>query len=362
MRLYGKVFLGNIFIFVVLSLLFSIGLMVLYSSTCLIQAHFTNFFIKQCFGFGIGVLIAMGISFFTYREIIAWGKTIHYVVIILLIFTLLKGKIAMGGQRWIDLFFFKFQPAELAKISLPLWISNYFMANVIESPKKSDWLFLLLGIFFTFILIFKQPDLGTAVVVAASGMLMLFIAGMPRKITITIFISALVVFPIVWRYVLYDYQKKRILVYLGQGSSLKERYQIEQSKIAIGSGGFSGKGYLQGTQKNLNFLPENRTDFIFSVFAEEFGFLGVTFLILLFMIVFLKFIHQSFFIDESNALILAFGVSMHFIISVVGNIGMAVGILPIVGIPLPCMSYGISHTWSTCIMIGILNTIIREAD
>ena len=166
--------------------------------------------------------------------------------------------------------------------------------------------------------------------------------------------------PIIWNFILHDYQKKRIFVFLGGGSAHKERYQIEQSKIAIGSGGLKGKGFLNGTQKNLKFLPENHTDFICAVLAEEFGFLGTSLILIIYLLIILRLKMQSLFIDEIYGYILSVGIILPFIVSTIGNMGMVAGLLPIVGIPLPCMSYGISHTWSTLFMIGILNSILKE--
>jgi rod shape determining protein RodA len=361
MKIYTKKYFGDSLIALILLILFSIGLIILYSATKDCCEKASNFFLKQSFGLISGIIIITIISRLPYRTIIIWGAIAHYIILILLILTLAKGSIAMGAKRWIDLGFIKFQPSELAKITLPLCIINYFLFYVINKTTLKDWLNLLFLVFITSILIIKQPDLGSGIIVGISAMALLYISGLPKKIIITLFIVFGFSAPIAWKF-LHEYQKKRIIVFLGGGSAQKERYQLEQSKIAIGSGGIYGKGFLKGTQKNLQFLPENKTDFIFSVLSEEFGFLGVTFIILLYIILFFRFTKQCQKIDDFHAHLLCNGLFLPFMISIICNIGMVAGLFPTVGIPLPCMSYGITNLWSTCIMLGIINSVLSQKD
>jgi rod shape determining protein RodA len=361
MKIYTKKYFGDSLITIILLLLFSIGLIILYSATSEIGEKSSNFFLKQSFGLITGMLIISFISILPYRTIIIWGAIAHYIILILLIFTLIKGSIAMGAKRWIDFGFVKFQPSELAKITLPLCIINYFLFYIINKTSLKDWIKLLFLVFITSILIIKQPDLGSGLIVGISAMALLYISGLPRKIIITLAIMFGLTTPIVWKF-LHEYQKKRIIVFFGGGSAHKERYQLEQSKIAIGSGGLYGKGFLKGTQKNLQFLPENRTDFIFSVLSEEFGFIGVTFIIFLYIMLFFRFIKQCQRIDDFHAHLLCNGLFLPFMISIICNIGMVIGLFPTVGIPLPCMSYGITNLWSTCIMLGIINSVLTQKD
>lgn len=358
MRLYTKKYLGDIYIILSIILLFTIGLFIIYSATDS-KEHYSPFFIKQFFGFIFGIFIVLIISVIPYKKIITWGNIFHIIVLILLIITLLKGSSVMGARRWINLGLFKIQPSELAKISLPIAIINYKLNNIIGKTNIYDWIKLLLLIMVTSLIIIKQPDLGSGIIVGGSGFIMLYILGLPKKIITNLLIIFFLLTPIIWN-IMHDYQKKRILVFLGNGSIKKERYQLEQSRIAIGSGGFIGKGFLNGTQKNFKFLPENRTDFIFSVLAEEFGFLGITFVILIYFFLIFRLFRQTLFIDEEDPYLLSCGLIIPIAISIIFNIGMVIGLLPIVGIPLPCMSYGISHSLSTFFIIGIINNILKE--
>jgi rod shape determining protein RodA len=220
---------------------------------------------------------------------------------------------------------------------------------------------MLFNILGTGMLIIKQPDLGTGLIIIISNLAILFVMGLPKRIIIGGIIFFCVSCPLLWDR-LHEYQKKRILVFLGHGSIHKERYQLEQSKIAVGSGGLYGKGFLHGTQKNLNFLPENRTDFIFAVLAEEFGFLGVFFIIGIYGVLFLLFFFQSQQITDAYAYLLYQSMLFPFMLGIIFNIGMVVGLLPVVGIPLPCMSYGISHIWSTAILFGFSISVLQSKE
>lgn len=320
------------------------------------------YFIKQIFGFIGAIAITLFLSKISYKKIIVWAAIIHGFILLLLIFTLFKGSSVMGGTRWINLGLFKFQPSELAKISLPISLIHYLFYYCSNNKILFiNWFYMFVNIGITSFLIIKQPDLGTALLIIIESLTLLFIMGLPRKIIIGSIIFFILTCPLLWKN-LHDYQKKRILVFLGQGSIHKERYQLEQSKIAVGSGGLIGKGFLQGTQKNLHFLPENRTDFIFSAFAEEFGFLGVSFILVIYILLFSLFFFEGKKIDNQYGFLLYQSMIFPLIISVICNIGMVVGLLPVVGIPLPAMSYGITHLWSTAIMFGVASSILSESE
>jgi rod shape determining protein RodA len=268
----------------------------------------------------------------------------------------------MGGKRWLNLFFFKFQPSELAKISVPISLLYYLFYYCI--PNKItlyNWFIMLFNIFGVGLLIMKQPDLGTSLIIIISNLAILFIMGLPKRIIFGGIFFFCISCPILWDH-LHDYQKKRVLVFLGYGSVHKERYQLEQSKIAVGSGGLYGKGFLKGTQKNLHFLPENRTDFIFAVLAEEFGFLGVCIIIFFYFILFLFFFFQSRHIRDEYGYLLYQAMLFPFLLGIIFNISMIVGLLPVVGVPLPLMSYGITHVWSTAILFGIALNILKNKE
>ncbi len=192
-----------------------------------------------------------------------------------------------------------------------------------------------------------------------AGLLLLWLSGLSGRFFLWSAIILVVTAPLSW-HVLKPYQKKRVLVFLGQGESTKERYHIEQSKIAIGSGGLLGKGFLKGTQNKLMFLPESRTDFIFSVICEEVGFVGACALVLLYLLFFVRLLLITAWISHPLIKLLAFGFTIHIVISCFINIAMVTGLLPIVGIPLPLVSYGLSNLWITCASLGWFNNIVMQ--
>lgn len=343
--------------FFIIILIASISLLLVFSATYKPQQPFSLFFKKQAFGIFSGFIIYALFCFMDYRTLYRWGYFFYYILIGLLIFTLAKGSMGMGAQRWVSLIFFRFQPSELAKILLPAYITYYCYTQKDFPFLRFNHFIPIIGMtLLSFFLIRKQPDLGTALVVLLSGLILIWLAGMPKKFFLISFLLLFITAPLSWHF-LKPYQKQRIAVFFGQGDAYKERYQIEQSKIAIGSGGFTGKGFLQGTQNKFMFLPESRTDFIFSVIAEEFGFIGTSLVILLFGILFFRLFSIIFSIKEASAQLLATGLIIHIVLSALINIGMVIGLLPIVGIPLPLISYGITHLWITFASLGWFNGI-----
>jgi rod shape determining protein RodA len=208
----------------------------------------------------------------------------------------------------------------------------------------------------SFLLIIKQPDLGTALIFLMSGICLAWLAGMPRWFFVSSMCILLICAPALWHF-MHTYQKKRILVYMGYGDLNKERYQLEQAYIAIGSGGMQGKGFLQGTQNKLQFLPESRTDFAFCVLAEEFGLLGSLFIILLYALLCIRALFIITSIHAPYMQLLAVGFILPFILSALINICMVTGLVPVVGIPLPLISYGLSNLWITYAGLGWFNSI-----
>lgn len=338
-------------------LITGIGLFFVFSTTYKPDQPYSLFFKKQLLGIISGIFIYLLLSASNYKTIMRWGYFCYFIVIALLLFTIIKGSIGMGAQRWINMFFFKAQPSELAKLLFPLFATYYFYTqkDTFEySYKDFAPILSILGI--SFVLILKQPDLGTALILLFSGLLIVWFAGIDKKFFLYGSLIFLLSAPLSW-YLLKPYQKNRVMVFLGYGDSKKERYQIEQSKIAVGSGGLTGKGFLQGTQNKLSFLPESRTDFIFSVIGEEIGFLGTFISLFLYALLFLHLctIIQTITIPLTQ--LLSFGLIIHIMISTLINICMVLGLLPTVGIPLPFMSYGISHTWITFASLGLFNSI-----
>ena len=333
-----------------------IGLLFVLSATYSPEQPYSIFFKKQCCGIIAGFLIYIVMCFLDHRSLERWGYVLFYVTMGLLMFTLFKGSMGLGAQRWIDLGFIKFQPSELTKLFFPAFFTfkisehqNGVISFRIYAP-------ILLIVCCAVFLILKQPDLGTALLVLFSCLLLLWLAGVRKSFFVALVFAGVVCAPIVWHY-LKPYQKQRIIVFFGGGSNQKERYQIEQSRIAIGSGGLWGKGYLQGTQNTLNFLPESRTDCIFSVICEEWGFVGACAVILLYLLLFLRLFYVASTINNVYMQLLALGLVLPTIVSAFINIAMVMGLLPIVGIPLPFITYGITHIWITFASLGWFNGI-----
>lgn len=336
----------------------AIGLATIYSATHTASQPYSIFFKKQCFGLVTGLLLYSMLCCIDYRTLCRFGYGLYWLVIALLFFTILKGSVGLGAQRWIDLKIIKFQPSELTKLFFAPFITYYFyILKEVPSFTLKDFLFpgsiLLVSCF----LILKQPDLGTSLIILFSGLITFWLIGLSKRYFFIGLITVLCISPLLWQ-ALKPYQKKRIAVFLGEGQVHNERYQIEQSKIAIGSGGLTGKGFLHGTQNTLNFLPERRTDFIFSVFCEEWGFLGALFLLGLYAILFIRLLLLISTINNIYAQILAFSLLIPLIISSLINSAMVMSLLPAVGIPLPFMTYGISHTWISFACLGWINNIL----
>jgi len=341
-------------IIITLSLL---GLLFIFSSTYTVHQTYSLFFKKQLFGILGAIVLFLVCSLIDHRQLLKLGYFFYFLILLLLVFTMVKGSIGMGAKRWIHLIFIKVQPSELAKLFFP-----FFAVYFLKTQKDrfcfsfTDFIPILLILALSFFLILKQPDLGTALLLLSSGLLLLWLAGLSKAFFIALFTVTISLTPIYWK-ILKPYQKKRVEVFLGYGTKKKERYQIEQSHISIGSGGLFGKGVLQGTQTRLLFLPESRTDFIFSVLCEEIGFFGAFFVILLYFILFLRMFMTISRISSPFMQLFALGLILHIILSTLVNMCMVTGLLPIVGIPLPFMSYGLSNLWITFIALGCFNSI-----
>ena len=346
--------------FCILLCLSLIGLLFVFSATYKQGQPFSMFFKKQALGILSGIVIYFFFCSIDYRVLCRWGYFLYGGVIGLLLLILLKGAVAKGAHRWLNLFFIRFQPSELAKLFFPACVTYYFYTQKDFPLIKTGAFIPILGILScSFFLILKQPDLGTALLIAFTGLILIWLAGISKYFFIGMFFFVLVTAPLSWNF-LKPYQKDRIAVFFGQGELYKERYQIEQSKIAIGSGGLWGKGFLHGTQNKFMFLPESRTDFIFSVIAEETGFFGALLVLLLFTILFLRLLLVIMSMKNVMAQLLAAGLLAHIILSTIINIGMVIGLLPIVGIPLPFISYGNTALICQLVMVGLIVLMVRE--
>jgi rod shape determining protein RodA len=278
---------------------------------------------------------------------------------LLLIVVLLMGDISKGAQRWLDLGFFRFQPSEIMKIAMPATVAWLMMQQML--PVRWQMVFFaLFMIAVPVFLIAKQPDLGTSILVATSGLIVLFLAGMSWRIIIGAITLFALSAPIAWNH-LHDYQQKRVLMFLDPESDpLGAGYHIIQSKIAIGSGGMDGKGWRNGTQTQLDFLPESHTDFIFSVLAEEWGLIGVVVLLSVYIFVLFRGFYIAWRAKNTFGRLLAGAITLSLFVYVFINIGMVSGMLPVVGVPLPLVSYGGTSLVTLMIGFGILMSIHAE--
>jgi len=342
-------------------ILLSIGLLFVFSATYTPEKPFSLFFKKQLGGALSGLCIYFFFCIKDLRKLARWGYFSYFAILALLLYTMIGGLIGMGAKRWVSIYFLRFQPSELAKLFLPVFVACSL--SELEQPKyRSNTLsphnFVRpVGIlFFSFLIILKQPDLGTALIILFSGLILFWFVGIDKRFFLVLGLIGLLGAPLFWR-CLKPYQQNRILVLFGQGDARKERYQVEQSKIAIGSGGLMGKGLLRGTQNKLQFLPEDHTDFIFSVICEELGFLGGVAVLTLFALLFVRLIFVILQLKSLFDQIIGVGLLIHVLLSACINVAMVTGMLPIVGIPLPLVSYGITNLWITLASLGWLNNI-----
>ncbi|WAK01781.1 rod shape-determining protein RodA [Methylobacter sp. YRD-M1] len=276
--------------------------------------------------------------------------------ILLLIAVLIMGQIGKGAQRWLDLGFFRFQPSEMIKITTPMMIAWYLSEHSLP-PKWKQLCIAAVLIVIPTLLIAKQPDLGTALLVASSGAGVLFFAGLSWLFILGIIAMLASLAPIVW-HLMHDYQRDRVLTFLNpEADPMGRGYHIIQSKIAIGSGGIYGKGWLGSTQSELDFLPESSTDFIFAVFAEEFGLFGCVGLLILYLLIIGRCLYIASQAQDTYSRLLAGSLSFTFFVYVFVNIGMVIGILPVVGVPLPLISYGGTSIVTLLSGFGILMSI-----
>ncbi len=269
-----------------------------------------------------------------------WAPWLYIVCIILLVAVDAFGAISKGAQRWLDLGIVRFQPSEIAKIAVPLMVARFTNRDVCPPTFKNTVIALFLIVMPT-LLVAAQPDLGTSILIAASGLFVLFLSGMSwRLIGIAVLLVAAFI-PILWFFLMHDYQRQRVMMLLDpETDPLGAGYHIIQSKIAIGSGGLRGKGWLHGTQSQLEFLPERHTDFIFAVLAEELGLVGVLVLLTLYLLLILRGLWIAARAQTTFGRVMAGGLMLILFVYVFVNIGMVSGILPVVGVPLPLISYG----------------------
>ncbi len=327
-----------------------LGLIVLYSASGENWSVVTRQMIWMC--------IAFVVMFFTAQippyQIEFWTPWVFTLGLILLVAVLLVGEVGKGAQRWLNLGLFRVQPSELMKFAVPMMVACYISEKSLPPSFKRICVALLI-IAVPVALIAKQPDLGTAILVGSAGLFVLLLTGISWWLVGGFGLVLAAAAPVVWFFYMHDYQRQRVMTFLNPESDpLGSGYHIIQSKIAIGSGGVYGKGWLNGTQSQLDFLPERSTDFIFAVFSEEFGIIGVCCLLLLYAYISFRGLTIAYQAQSTFARLLAGGLVLTFVVYIFVNIGMVSGLLPVVGVPLPLVSYGGTSMVTLMIAFGML--------
>ena len=331
----------------------ALGLVVLYSASGEDWSTMTRQMIWMCIAFTIMLITAQ----IPPQTIQLWTPWVFAAGLIFLVMVLFFGQMGKGAQRWLDLGFFRFQPSEMMKFAVPMMVA-WFIAEKTLPPSWGRIFGALLLILVPVALIAKQPDLGTSILVGSAGAFVLLFAGISWYLIGGFAVTLAGAAPVVWFYYMHDYQRQRVLTFLNPESDpLGSGYHIIQSKIAIGSGGLYGKGWLNGTQSQLDFLPERSTDFIFAVFSEEFGIVGVLCLLALYLYIVIRGLIIAYQAQTTFTRVLAGSLVLTFMVYIVVNIGMVSGLMPVVGVPLPLVSYGGTSLVTLMIAFGILMSI-----
>ena len=339
----------------ILFLFFLTGCTVLYSASGgelspLVKNHVIKFIFSS--------IVFILILFINYTYIKKVSFAFYIINICLLVFLIFFGVESAGSKRWINFSFFTIQPSEFVKIFLVLAIAKYYSeVTYIKNNSLIKIIFPILLILVPFFLIVNQPDLGTSLLLLANGLSIIIVSGISIWLIILGFIIFISLIPITWN-LLHSYQQNRILTFLNpENDPLGSGYHIAQSKIAIGSGGFTGKGYMQGSQSQLEFIPEIHTDFVFSIFSEEFGFLGSVIIILLHLYLFFYGLKSSFHAKNEFDKLVVFGLTINYFLYFFINISMVIGLVPVVGVPLPIISYGGSSMLAVITSFAIIQNI-----
>ncbi|WP_217521309.1 rod shape-determining protein RodA [Vibrio metschnikovii] len=312
---------------------------------------------RQAMRMVMALLVMVGLAQLSPRSYERLAPLLFFCGVILLLGVLFFGESSKGAQRWLNLGFIRFQPSELLKLAVPLMVARYIGQRSIPADVMTLTVALMM-VFFPAILIAKQPDLGTSILIAASGIFVIFLAGISWKIISAAVIAVSAFVPVMWFFFMREYQKTRVrTLFDPESDPLGAGYHIIQSKIAIGSGGLSGKGWLHGTQSNLEFLPERHTDFIFAVIAEEWGLIGVLALLAVYLFIIGRGLYLAGSAQTAFGRMMAGSIVLSFFVYVFVNIGMVSGILPVVGVPLPLISYGGTSMVTLMAGFGILMSI-----
>ena len=326
--------------------------MILYSAGGQEMAILTRQATRITFAF----VLMVGLAHINPSQFYRYSVALYCFGVALLVAVLIFGHVGKGAQRWLDLGFFRFQPSEMIKITTPMMLARY-LSDYTLPPKPKQFLIAAALIAVPTLLIAKQPDLGTSLLVASSGAAVLFFAGLSWRFMIVTLGILISLTPVLWHF-MHDYQKGRVITFLNpEADPMGKGYHIIQSKIAIGSGGVNGKGWLGSTQAQLDFLPESSTDFIFAVLAEEFGLFGCVGLLILYVVIIARCLYIAVQAQDSYSRLLAGSLTFSFFVNLFVNVGMVIGVLPVVGVPLPLISYGGTSMVTLLASFGILMSI-----
>ena len=352
---------GILLVAVVLSL---IGVMTIYSATRpVLDAAQKTYYTRQLYWIALSLMSFMVLVSIDYRWYMKFSYLIFIFGVVLLILVLVIGRKGMGAQRWIPLGFMSFQPSEFFKLFFIITISRYLSFLKPEERLGFPELLKMVAVFLAVpvVLVLKQPDLGTTLIICFIFASMILAAGIRKKIILMIVVTSLIVLPFAGKFIwggLHEYQKLRIVAFIDpQVDPQGVGYHINQSKITVGSGGFWGKGYMKGTQGPYRFLPENHTDFIFSIFAEEWGFAGSVCLLMLYLFIIWRGFDTAKKARDREGCFLVLGVTFMFSFYLIINIGMTVGMVPVVGVPLPLISYGGTALLSNFLALSMIENV-----
>ncbi|KPK61568.1 MAG: rod shape-determining protein RodA [Gammaproteobacteria bacterium SG8_31] len=330
-----------------------LGMFVLYSA----GAENMDLVLRQGARIGLAATGMLVVAQIPPKLLRIWAPWMFLVGVGLLVLVLVMGEIGKGAQRWLDIGIVRFQPSEIMKLAVPMMAAWYLHERPLPPTIREALLVIGLIALMPAALIAQQPDLGTALLIAASGILVVLLAGMSIRLILAFGALALAGAPLLW-FNMHDYQRQRVLTFLNPESDpLGSGYHIIQSKIAIGSGGVFGKGWLNGTQAQLEFLPERSTDFIFAVIGEEFGLLGLATFLTLYVLIVVRGLYIASQAQDTFGRLLAGSVSLTFFVYVFVNTGMVTGLLPVVGVPLPLVSYGGTSMVTLMAGFGMLMSI-----
>jgi rod shape determining protein RodA len=351
----------NWLLIVLISLIAGVGFAMLYSAA---NGSIDPWASRQMIRFGAGLGLMLLIAVVDVRAWLRHAYLIYGAALLLLVAVEVMGVVGMGARRWVDLGLFQLQPSEVMKIAMVLALARFYHSLPLEYVGRIRWLIVpAVLIMVPVALVMRQPDLGTAILLMATGTAILLLAGVRLWKFAVAFGAVLLAIPLAWRFMLHGYQKDRVLTYLNpERDPLGAGYHIMQSKIALGSGGLFGKGFMQGTQSHLAFLPERQTDFIFTMLAEEFGLMGCLGLLSLYVLVITYGYAIAMRSRSQFGRLLATGVITTFFIYVFINMAMVMGLIPVVGVPLPLVSYGGTSMMSLLIGFGLVLSVYVHRD